>query len=675
MGLLDICRKIILDDIIAPVRAISSSTNDGYLIMIVDDFTLKIISSCCSFYDVIEAGVTIIEKLNAKRQPLKKMDCIYFITSSFENLESLMNDFDNSEGMYRMAHLFITSLKDNKEKCYDILTKNLNLLKRLRSFKEVNLDFIPYDSRTFYVDCEGTLTSCLDISRKIEQQIYYGINTFCKTIGIKGKPLIRYHNNGKSEVNLICKNLAEKLNFSFSSFGEGNNECTILLLDRSFDTAPLYIHDYCYQALAYDLLHIPVSINNIKSHELGMGSSYTNNDGSSSKQDDVYEYEILNTIGIKEKKKVILDEKDSKWVMYRHGHIGTVNQQISEETLKFTHNNITAKIHRNNDVNLTTNETIQAVRNIPKYQQTLSTYWTHISIISECFNILKSDDIISLGEVEQCIATLIDSEGKIMNSIKIKNNLLSILELSSMESESQYNIYIDVESKLNDHNKNKVIIKNKYDKLRLVLLYISQFYGISNDDLNQLINLGKFSSDEQIVIKKLLGLGLCNSFEDIASGNGKHTHRYELYNKERIKYFKQRIRSIELDLSRFEPLIKTISYYLMCNLNISNNSLISYNIYNENNFQNEYPFTSSNTCTPHNNYSLFNADNINVTQSFSLSKYSSKDKCIIIFIIGSITFPEIRCIYELHSESKVNIYLGGINITTPFQLIKQVLAS
>ncbi|KAK6591163.1 STXBP UNC8 SEC1 syntaxin involved in golgi transport [Cryptosporidium xiaoi] len=689
MSLLDICRRIILEDIIAPVRAMSSSTNDGYLIMIVDDFTLKVISSCCSFYDVIEAGVTIIEKLNSKRQPLKKMDCIYFITPSPENLEFVMNDFGSSENMYRIAHLFVTSLKDNKEICYNIITRNLNLLKRLRSFKEVNLDFIPYDSRTFYVDYEGTITSCLDISKSVEQQIYYGINTFCKTIGIRGKPFIRYQNNGKNEVNLTCKNLAEKLNFLFSSLGENNSECTILLLDRSFDTAPLYIHDYCYQALAYDLLHIPVSINNIKSHELGMSGNYINNENTSSKQDDVYEYEVSNTLGMKERKKVILDEKDSKWVMYRHEHIGTVNQQISEETLKFTHNNLTAKIHRNNDINLSTNETIQAIRSMPQYQQTLSRYWTHISIISDCFNILKSENIISLGEIEQCIATFIDSEGKSLNSVKIKNNLLSILEYSSMVSESSYNTYINIDSKANNHNKDVIIIKNKYDKLRLVLLYLSQFYGINNDDLNQLINVGKFSNDEQIVIKKLLGLGLCNSFEDIASGNGKHTHRYELYNKERLKYFKQRIRNIELDLSRFEPLIKTISYYLMCNLNISNNSLISYNIYNQNDFQGEYPLVpnigksiintneilNTNTNILHNNPSFFGIKNANIPSSFSISKYSSKNKCIVIFIIGSITFPEIRCIYELFNESKVNIYLGGINITTPFQLIKQVLNS
>ncbi|OII72595.1 syntaxin binding protein [Cryptosporidium ubiquitum] len=662
MSLLSLCKKRIVEEIISPVHAMSASGSDGYLTMVVDQFTLKVISSSCSFYDIIEAGVTIVEQLHSKREPLRKMDCIYFITGNKRNLERVQRDYEGG-GMYRSAHLFVTGFRGERISGFDILSNHDGLLRKLLTFKEVNLDFIPYDSRTFYIDNEGLFKTSLDLSEKLQQQIMSGINTLCKTLGINTKPIIRYQNCGRVEVSAECKNFADKLNNLQNGSAESSEECTILLLDRSFDAAPLYIHDYHYQALAYDLLKIPVSLSNPDNYNIVSNTRFENTDFKSSdnqKMDDVYEYEISSTGGKKETKKAVLDERDSKWVLYRHDHIGNVNQAITDETLKFTHNNVTAKIHRGNnkESNISTSETIQVVRTLPQYQQTLSRYWTHISLIGECYDILKKNDITSIGEIEQCIATMLDSDGKSLSATKQRSNLLAVLGNSTLGR-------LDEEFP---------VIKDSNDKLRLILLYISHYTGVSNDDLNQLIDFGKLSNDDQIVLKKLLGLGLCNSFEDIATGNGKHIHKYEISNKERVKYFKQRLRNIEINLSRFEPLIKTIVYHLLCQLNIGNNSIISYNTFNQKNFNEDFPCVGKSNTNEGPYYLLGNFNHIQ-SHSFSLPRYSLNRKVVIVFVLGSITFPEIRCIYELMNESNSNIYIGGINITTPTQLINQVLYS
>lgn len=669
MSILNICRRRIIEEIISPVRAISASGSDGYLTMVVDQFTLKVLSSCCSFYDIIEAGVTIVEQLHSKRQALRKMDCIYFVTGGRENLEQILRDFEG-DGMYRSAHLFVTGFRGERVPGFDILSNHEGILKKLLSFKEVNLDFIPYDSRTFYIDNEGLFTTSVDLCEKLQQRIVSGINTLCKTLGISNKPTIRYQQCTSVEVFTECRVLAEKLE-SLQSAGEGgesSEECTILLLDRSFDTAPLYIHDYHYQALVYDLLRIPVSLSSSDSQSIALGTRQedagSKNAEEGQKMDDVYEYEISSTAGKKGRKKVVLDERDSEWVLYRHDHIGNVNQAITDETLKFTHNNVTAKIHRGSekDSNISTSDTIQAVRTLPQYQQTLSRYWTHINLIGECFNILKRNDVTSIGEIEQCIATMIDSGGKPLSTSKQRSIIFSVLDHHHLarggRSEEKF-----------------PVIEDSNDRLRLILLYISNFTGVSNDDLNQMIELGKLSNDDQIVLKKLLGLGLCGSFEDIAAGNGKHVHKYETSNKERVKYFKHRLRTIEISLSRFEPLIKTIAYHLLCQLNIGNNSLISYNSFNPKTFNEDFPSVCK--TNPSANGSFHMLGNLGQVQShsFALPRYSLKSKVVIIFVVGSLTFPEIRCIYELMNESNASIYIGGINITTPTQLVKQVLRS
>ncbi|KAF7456554.1 Sec1 family protein [Cryptosporidium felis] len=672
MSLLSICKRRIIEEVILPVRAISASGGDGYLAMVVDGFTLKVISSCCSFYDIIEAGVTIVEQLHSKRQPLRRMDCIYFVTYDKKNLEAIQRDFEGEE-MYRSAHLFVTGFRGERASAFEILSDKEGLLRRLLSFKEVNLDFIPYDSRTFYVDTKGTFANSVDLLEAQRYAILSAISTLCKTIGIQTKPVIRYQNFGRAEVISSCRELAGRLSNLQSGGSEGSENCTILILDRSFDTAPLYLHDYHYQALAYDLLNIPVTLSGMDYREMGAKTRLDESTGKVPKLDDVYEYEISSSGGNKEKKMAVLDEKDSKWVLYRHEHIGTVNQAITEETLKFTHTDVTAKIHRGDDsaANISTSETIRAVRALPQYQQTLSRYWIHISLIGECYNLLKRDNITAIGEFEQSITTMIDSDGKTVNSSKQRSNINAILNHSNENSEDA----VHRRTGTQDTEDEFPVIKNSIDKLRLILLYVSHHTGVSNDDLNQLIELGKLSNDEQVVLKKLLGLGLCGSFEDIASGNGKHIHRFEVANKERVKYFKQRLRNVEISLSRFEPLIKTISYHLLCRLNVGNNSIVSYNSFNQNAFEQDFPPVDSAPAFQKNSTSLLGAFGQLQSQSLSQPKYSLKNKQVIIFVVGSLTFPEIRCIYELLNESNANIYIGGINITTPTQLIGQVLRS
>ncbi|KAL7068237.1 Sec1 family protein [Cryptosporidium serpentis] len=700
MSLLDICRTRILEEIISPVRAqLSSTTVSNYMIMVVDDITLKILSACCSFYDILESGVTIVELIEMKRQALRKMDCIYFLTSKKESMDLLISDYF-SKDMYKSAHVFLTSFRGNKNNIFDELCSNEKIFKKLKSLKEFNLDFIPYDSKSFYIEPSSCFTTTLGLSNNSLQSLIYGIYTFCKTIGITSKPLIRYQNNLNIETNSMCRQIADKINKLFminpdKKISETvDSSCIMLLLDRSFDSAPLYIHDYCYQALAYDLLEIPVttgrSLANIsynnddnsmetnKSNEITKPSSINRsislgNSGLNSsknfrsdsefknKGDDSYEYYVTNSSGLNEKKIVIFDERDDLWVNYRHKHVQMVNHSITEEVLKFTHTNVTAKIHRSNlheqNESLNTNDTIMAIRSLPQYQQTLSKYWTHVNLTGECFNILKKKNLINYGEIEQSIATFIDSEGKNINLNKTKATILQILQNSNNNGTLISN----------SNFSNSITITDRKDRLRLVLLYLSQVYGVNNEDLHTFFNTGNFSVDEQTVIKKLLGLGLCGSFDDIASGTGCHIHRLEYTNnKERLKYFKNRLRSAELELSRYEPFIKTLVYYIINSINNNSSSIgLCFNFMNPNfNLNQSYPLVQA---------SLYQNDQNSSLERFPSFSRSQRKKKIIIFIVGSLTFPEIRCIYEICRETSFEVYIGGLSITTPNQLIEQIL--
>lgn len=57
-----------------------------------DKLTVKIISCSCKMADITEEGVSLVEDLYKRRQPLPSLDAIYFIQPTKENIGMFLND-------------------------------------------------------------------------------------------------------------------------------------------------------------------------------------------------------------------------------------------------------------------------------------------------------------------------------------------------------------------------------------------------------------------------------------------------------------------------------------------------------------------------------------------------------------------------------------------------------
>ncbi|KFP23900.1 Syntaxin-binding protein 3, partial [Colius striatus] len=549
---------------------------EEWKVILLDDYTTKLLSLCCRMTDLLAEGITVVENVYKNREPVPHMKAIYFITPTKKSIDGLIDDFiTKSSRRYKAAYVYFTDV------CPDNLFNKIksSCAKSIRKCKEINISFFPYESQVFTLNVPDAFYRCysptLEKTKEkdtVMQVMAEQIVTLCATLD--ENPGVRYKSGPSDKASklahLVEENLENYYKTDERSQIKGKTHSQLIIIDRSFDPVSTVLHELTFQAMAYDLL--PIEKDTYKQGPAG------------------------------KEREAILEEDDELWVKIRHKHIADVIEEIPK-LLKEV-----ASKKKATEGKLSISALTQLMKKMPHYRKEISRQVVHLNIAEDCMSKFKPN-VERLCKIEQDLALGTDAEGqKVKDLIKV---LLPVLISKNYES---------------------------YDKIRAILLYIFSTNGTTQENLDKMIQNVRIESDSDM-IRNWEYLDV-----PVISSSAVQQQKYPRRDRSSEETFQ---------LSRWTPIIKDVMEDAI------ENKLDS----------KDWPYCSK--CPP-----TWNGSGIVSARQKPKGSYRHERKSsarLIIFVIGGITYSEMRSAYEVSQAYRsCEVVIGSTHILTPKMLLDQV---
>ncbi|XP_065048277.1 SNARE-interacting protein KEULE-like isoform X2 [Musa acuminata AAA Group] len=342
-------------------------------VLIMDKITVKVMSYSCKMADITEQGVSLVEDLYKRRQPLPSMDAIYFIQPTKENVVRFLADMSGRSPLYRKAFVFFSS-PVNKE-LVTLIKKDASVLPRIGALSEMNLEYFAIDSQEFPNVRYRAAKSSLDVSM---------LTTLRDLVPTK--------------LAAAVWNYLAKYKATIPDFPQ-RETCELLIVDRSIDQIAPIIHEWTYDAMCHDLLNMD-------------GNKYT--------------HEVPSKTGsTTEKKEVLLEDHDPIWLELRDAHIADASERLHEKMTNFITKNKAAQIHHSSrdGGELSTRDLQKMVQALPQYSEQIDKLSLHVEIAGKINRVIREQGLREVGQLEQDLVFGDAGTKELINFLRTKQDV------------------------------------------------------------------------------------------------------------------------------------------------------------------------------------------------------------------------------------------------------------
>ncbi len=677
-------RHTLLDEMIRKVKP----KGQQWKVLVVDREALRILAAALPLTELVNEGVTIVEMLDLRREPLPRLPAIYFITPTAESISLFAAE---QKGQYREFHLFFTGRLPDYQ--MDVIRQNAPLLRRVRSLVELNISFLAYESRLFSLDRpaaslphlfgnEGGLSH-----RDAKAEMSLVSERLTDACGLLAKQLqwtVRCDASShvsRTVASLVKEQLEtkriEKMSSQIepptieSTRGEPK-QATLIVLDRATDVISPLIHEFSYQAMLHDLLKLD--------YGKPGGAHYT-----------VAELEGKN--GKPQHLPIDDEDKDPVWTSIRHLFIEHAKATATSSLQHFLETDAAFKIGKKDAADIDIADMTKAVRNLPESQMRRDRFVAHVSALKECMEHCTSYKIPELAGVEQDLAIGMTPDGTRVGSKPMTEALLTTLRNDSIPIEHRIRTLLIALAVATE------------DTLWLggeasLLVQSSQFRDKMRD--SRLLNLPGQTRDLAASIhglRKILTFTKSSSEPKSGSGGptsvaGQYAERLRTKAKERKAYKRQekdvasrRRRQgldsdeVPFDVARYTPPARAIiadlvsdtldksDFPIMGAVNVDD---IIQNVLRRNDpFESSTDFEAPAT-QPSSKRPLLSKAGALISRKSTTSDEDDRpppdadpDHLYMVFFVGGVCYSEVRSVYEVCAKRNANIIVGGCHVLTP----------
>ncbi|CEG67894.1 hypothetical protein RMATCC62417_04248 [Rhizopus microsporus] len=595
-------------------------------LVVVDSLSSKILNSACKMYDILEENVTLVENIEKPRQPYPSYEAVYILTPCIESCTRLVDDFSQKDGpMYAAAHVhFINALDNNVFNEFTRMLNAANAANHIKSLKEMYVDFIVREQCVYTLDNENKFHTLFGSDGSNTSQTEMQLDDIakellCVCVTLGESPLIRYHRplDEKGTINRkIPEHLAKLVQAELDNFCATNPEFPPPR-DPPLPSGTLILLDRTIDPIApflHEFTYQAMMADLLKPEEVLAGLKY--------------EYDYVQEDGTSHKQEVTLNEQDNVYTMIRHMHIASTTEKLIEEFNRFINENKKSS-GEGQTTAATLNDMKNIISNLPQFQEMKSKYSAHMTIASDCMNEFKYQNLEVIGLIEQNMACGKTPEGDEVENLK--EDLISILD---------------------DPETSEMV------KTRLILLWIATSDTVDPADLEELLSYARLSQEYKDAIENisLLNVQLSKS----ANKQGQKTKKG--------KKKKDAQQEVPFDLSRYVPVVKRIVEGHI-------DGTIDQRL-----FPNNLRTVKQQNLRKNTAEAVKEVPKLRVYKT-QWHKKSTKGNAapkppsgppIIIFIVGGMTYSEIRSAYELAEAFDREVYIGSTHVITPDKFVNDL---